>query len=156
MILNNLFGVGPGLPPGMQGPGGHSLDGSDQGTPVSTDSDCSTSEAGPSLSGVKVPNENLNPQQLRKRAEKLGLLNELNKQLFPDEGGPGGPGPGGPGGGGPGPPGGAGPAGMGPGGPPMTGGSMGPGGPGGMGPMGPGGPMGPQRMIGPGMYLLFP
>merc|ERR1719367_1852806 len=110
---------GPGLPQGMQGPGGNSIDGSDQGTPVSTDSDCSTSEAGPSLSGVKVPNENLNPQQLRKRAEKLGLLNELNKQLFPDEGGPGG--------GGPGPPGGAGPPGMGPNGPPMSGsGPMGP------------------------------
>ena len=35
----------------MQGPGGNSLDGSDQGTPVSTDSDNSTTEGGPSLSG---------------------------------------------------------------------------------------------------------
>ena len=100
--------------------------------------------------GVKVPNENLNPQQLRKRAEKLGLLNELNKQLFPDEGGPGGPGPGP---GGPGPPGSGGPAGMGPGGPPMSG-PGGPMGPRGMGPMGPGGPMGPQGMMGPGKCLF--
>ena len=45
-LSSNFFKQGPGLPPG-----GHSLDGSDQGTPVSTDSDCSTSEAGPSLSG---------------------------------------------------------------------------------------------------------
>merc|ERR1719351_517881 len=132
---------GPGMIRGGMPPGGNSIDGSDQGTPVSTDSDCSTSEAGPSLSGVKVPNENLNPQQLRKRAEKLGLLNELNKQLFPDEGGPGRPG-----GGGPGPPGSGGPGGMGPGGPPMSGtGPMGPG----MGPMGPGGPMGPRGPMGP-------
>ena len=52
--------------------------------------------------GSKVPNENLNPEQKRKRAEKLGFLQELNQRLFPNQGGtsPGGnipPGQGSPG-----------------------------------------------------------
>ena len=52
--------------------------------------------------GSKVPNEYLNPEQERKRAEKLGFLQELNQRLFPNQGGtsPGGnipPGQGSPG-----------------------------------------------------------
>merc|ERR1719266_534929 len=76
-----------------------------------------------SLSGSKVPNENLNPEQRKKRAEKLGFLNQLNRKLFPQTGGPGGPNfpPGHPGNGPPG----QGSPGMGPG-PPGPGGPGGP------------------------------
>ena len=35
------------------------------------------------FSGSKVPNENLNPEQRKKRAEKLGFLQTLNRKLFP-------------------------------------------------------------------------
>ena len=108
------------------------------------------------LIGAKVPNENLNPEQRKLREEKLGFLNELNRQLFPDEGqGPGGPGmhgpnmPQGPGG---------------PGGPPGPMHGMGPMGQNFMGPRGMmGGPMGPgirgyppNNMMGPNGRPMVP
>merc|ERR1719383_873795 len=101
------------LPSGPPAPGSMTPDVGQQGD----GSPNSAVDGSVSLSGAKVPDENLTQEQRRKRQEKLGFLKELNSQLFPEDG-PG--------------------MGMGPGGP-MTSaaGPIGPGGPGQTGPMGP-------------------
>lgn len=41
----------------------------------------------PSLQGVKVPDENLTPQQLQHREQQLGKIKHLNQMFFPEHGG---------------------------------------------------------------------
>merc|ERR1719328_931496 len=89
------MGVGPGGPMGpgpmrQMGPGpGPPMDGGMGPMPPMDNEENSMdpSSVPSSLSGSKVPNENLNPEQKRKRAEKLGFLQELNQRLFPNQGG---------------------------------------------------------------------
>merc|ERR1719189_3533976 len=77
----------PGMRPGGPLPGGPvSLGGPiGPGGPGDPEQDGSMdpSSVPSSLSGSKVPNENLNPEQRKKRAEKLGFLHTLNRKLFP-------------------------------------------------------------------------
>ncbi|CAN8004668.1 unnamed protein product [Ixodes hexagonus] len=53
---------------------------------------------GAGRAGVKVPDENLTPQQRQHREEQLAMIRKMHQLLFPDQhgvGGGGGPGPGG-------------------------------------------------------------
>lgn len=88
--LDDMVGLGEGDMPWDQKNNHHleGLEGVSNGLPdVPPDMDaCSPSLAGmqPSLQGVKVPDENLTPQQRQHREEQLATIRKMQQMLFPE------------------------------------------------------------------------
>lgn len=87
--LDDMVGLGDNDLPWDQKNNHHleGLEGVSNGLPDVPDMDsCSPSLAGvqPSLQGVKVPDENLTPQQRQHREEQLATIRKMQQMLFPE------------------------------------------------------------------------
>ncbi|XP_076347154.1 uncharacterized protein LOC143245122 isoform X2 [Tachypleus tridentatus] len=77
------------LPGNIGGPVGSNISGccSNPGThyPGAPSEPCGTSQVQSSLTGVKIPDENLTPQQRQHREEQLAMIRKMQQWLFPDQ-----------------------------------------------------------------------